>query len=373
MPPQASPLAFWRLKPPIVGRGLDRERVVELHDPGLERAGRGDDLHRRAGRLQCRERDAGERQHARRCADPSPRSRRSWPPIAAIAARSIAGLIVVVTDAAGDRRGAREHAIAGQQRAARLAGELVLEDPLEPVEPDLRVGRIAQRRVASAASAAGSARACRRSGWRRRGSARCGRALRQRRPVAGEQRPRAAAASTCRISRSPGTQPREQQRRGEAARSAPEPLPRRAAPGGSRAACRTPRRATRTRAPGSRRRRGRRRGRGTTEVSVAVLAALRYVGRRTGPRRRCVARPSRAASTCARSRRAPRRARSGSPAALGAAGRGRESTDPGRERQHGDSGQRSRARQQPRAERRVGRAPRAHQRSHCLGHLNTER
>ena len=131
----------------MLGRRGVREDGAQRGDVRLQRPGGGDDLHRRARRLQRRVGDA------RRA--PAPRPVRGfmttmppyWPPSAATAARSIPGEIVVLTGLA-----ATGTAVASMRWPASScppggARQLVLEDELQPVEPDMGVGGVAARRV----------------------------------------------------------------------------------------------------------------------------------------------------------------------------------------------------------------------------------
>ena len=120
-----------------IGNGRRR-----LDDAGLERAGGGDDLHRRAGRLKGRERDAGQREQRAGL-----RVHRGDAAVAAAQRRDrgalerrvdrgrhvVPGLGVVVG----------EGAMAGEQRPSRRSGQRRLERALESVEAYLGVGRIA--------------------------------------------------------------------------------------------------------------------------------------------------------------------------------------------------------------------------------------
>ena len=218
VPPHASPLAFWSVKPLIVAEVSIGNTVAGLDDARLERARGGDHLHRRAGRLERREGDTRERQHLS-----GVRLHRGDPRVVA-AHRGDRGSL--------DRRADRgrdgvpglggavgQHSRSRQQRAARRAGQLAFEDPLEAVLADLRIGRVplggvgGRHRGRDRPERAVDLRSHVRD---RRGPVR---ALRERRPVAGQQRgarcePHLAAQLL------PGSQPREQQRPGETDRGA---------------------------------------------------------------------------------------------------------------------------------------------------------
>jgi hypothetical protein len=123
--------------------GLDRVRARELRQPLLQTAGHGDDLHRRTGGLQAGEGDAGEREELA-----GPRLDRH--DAAEAAAQGLDGGAL---DRDGDRGPhrvgglrlrPRQHDVAGAERPAGTARELLVQRPLETGEPDLGVGRPAQ-------------------------------------------------------------------------------------------------------------------------------------------------------------------------------------------------------------------------------------
>ena len=165
----------------------------------------------------------------------APRSRPSCPPSAATAALCSGGEIVVRTGCRRRRGGDGEHALPGQQLAARSSPQAIVEGALEAAEPDEAVARHALCAAAPRGARRGSRRRSPTTGAggfaerascvslrRPAGSPPCPRAFREDAAVAGEQRrarrQRGAAAERARRAAGPGrpasaTTPRARLRR----------------------------------------------------------------------------------------------------------------------------------------------------------------
>ena len=149
VPPHASPLAFCSAKPSMVASVWIAKVSLRDTRPAPSSPVDGDDLHRRPGWLQARERDPGGGEHGA-----GARVHRHHAGVAtpdrgdhgALHRRVDRGPQIGCARAG---RAGGDHALTGAERAPRGAGQPGLEDPLQSVEPDRGVGGVAQCGVVS--------------------------------------------------------------------------------------------------------------------------------------------------------------------------------------------------------------------------------